>query len=56
MATERERLNLRVEPELKQRLDEAAADAGISVNAFCERALTVFLAHLITTTEEYLQS
>jgi predicted HicB family RNase H-like nuclease len=56
MATNRERLNLRVDPDLKRRLDEAAADAGISTNAFSERALTVFLAHLITTNEEYLPS
>lgn len=56
MATNRERLNLRVDPVLKQRLDEAATDSGISTNALAERGLKVFLEYLITTNEEYTSS
>ena len=56
MATERERLNLRVDPVLKRDLDRAGTDAGISTNAFAERGLRVFLAYLITTDKEIHQT
>lgn len=46
MATNRERLNLRVNPGLKRDLDRGATDAGISLNAFAERGLELFLSYL----------
>ncbi len=52
MATTKPALPLRVSPELRQRIVERAKDEGITINALCERGLTVFLDYLSTSNEE----
>lgn len=51
MATTKPALFLRVQPDLRAALVRGAADAGVSLNAYCERLLHLGHEYLITTKE-----
>jgi len=51
MATTKPALFLRVEPRLRAALARGAKEAGVSLNAYCERLLHLGHEYLITTKE-----